>query len=331
MTSGSAGRLADLTCARATVAPATIASYLKVGDNLLAWLRRHGMPTGAGGDRPRAPRAVPGGHGRPACRPPPTAKHYRSPAAALPVAGRRRRDRPLPHGTDEPAHRARAAGAHPRPTTSSARCSTPHAATPSRTGGTPPSSACFLDTGMRAGELAGLTVDDLDREQVDGRRDGQGWPRPRRARSAPRPPTPCAATSGSGPGTPWPPREALWLGKKRAVSPTPVSGRCSSAVLPTRGCRTRASAPVPAHLRPHLARRRRAGDGPDAAGRLAVTGDGRPVRRQRRRRTRPRGVPPRRARRPPVRRCVPTSRDCPHVVDSSRVWRIAPPGIPSIC
>jgi hypothetical protein len=29
------------------VAPSTIASYLKVGDNLLVWLREAGMPTGA--------------------------------------------------------------------------------------------------------------------------------------------------------------------------------------------------------------------------------------------------------------------------------------------
>jgi len=31
------------------VAPSTIASYLKVGDNLLSWLRETGMPTSAAG------------------------------------------------------------------------------------------------------------------------------------------------------------------------------------------------------------------------------------------------------------------------------------------
>src|SRR5690349_12776179 len=31
------------------VAPSTIASYLKVGDNLLAWLQEAGMPTSAAG------------------------------------------------------------------------------------------------------------------------------------------------------------------------------------------------------------------------------------------------------------------------------------------
>ena len=31
------------------VAPSTIASYLKVGDNLLGWLREAGMPTSAAG------------------------------------------------------------------------------------------------------------------------------------------------------------------------------------------------------------------------------------------------------------------------------------------
>ena len=35
----------------------------------------------------------------------------------------------------------------------------------------------FLDTGMRAGELAGLTVDDIDREQMVAPVIGKGRPR----------------------------------------------------------------------------------------------------------------------------------------------------------
>jgi hypothetical protein len=50
--------------------------------------------------------------------------------------------------------------------------------------------------------------------------------------------------------------------------------------------------PVPPHLRPPVARRGRRRGGPDAPGRVAVAGDGGPLRRQRRRRPRPRRAPP---------------------------------------
>src|SRR3954453_15427863 len=94
------------------VAPSTIASYLKVGDNLLGWLREAGGAAGAAGltrEHLEAFLAAPVGprlsrHGREAL---PLA------AAALPLAGRGRRGRPLPHGTHAAAGRARAAGRHP--------------------------------------------------------------------------------------------------------------------------------------------------------------------------------------------------------------------------
>src|SRR3954463_15286194 len=80
------------------VAPSTIASYLKVGDNLLVWLRQAGVPTRATGiarEHLEAFLAALSERVSPAT----VAKHYRSLQQLFPLAGRGRRDRPLPDGT----------------------------------------------------------------------------------------------------------------------------------------------------------------------------------------------------------------------------------------
>ena len=63
----------------------------------------------------------------------------------------------------------------------------------------------FLDTGMRAGELAGLHVDDLDQEESTTYVLGKGG-RHRAVRTARRRPTTCVAMSGPAARTGTPPR-----------------------------------------------------------------------------------------------------------------------------
>src|SRR4051794_41330525 len=53
------------------VAPSTIASYLKVGDNLLVWLREAGVPTRAPRLAPAHPQAVLAAPPDPGAPPPP--------------------------------------------------------------------------------------------------------------------------------------------------------------------------------------------------------------------------------------------------------------------
>src|SRR3954470_18754495 len=135
------------------VAPSTIASYLKVGDNLLVWLREAGMPTSAAGiarEHLEAFLAALSDRVSPAT----VAKHYRSlqqlfrwlvedgevghspmarmrpPAVPAPPPGNPSGPRPCPSSRSTSS-----------PTTNSAPSSTPLAATPSRTAGTPPCSA----------------------------------------------------------------------------------------------------------------------------------------------------------------------------------------------
>ena len=201
------------------VAPSTIASYLKVGDNLLVWLREAGMPTGAAGiarEHLEAFLAALADRVSPAT----VAKHYRSLQQLFRwlvedgEIGHSPMERMRPPAVPEQPvdiltdDELRALLDAARGNTFENRRDTAML-------------RMLIDTGMRAGELAGLNVDDLDAEQsvavVMGKgRRGRAVPygsktadalrRYLRARAA----HPQAAT------------EALWLGKKGRVTDSGV-------------------------------------------------------------------------------------------------------------
>ena len=156
----------------------------------------------------------------------------------------------------------------------------------------------LVDTGRRAGELIGLTVEDIDREQAVAYVIGKG---------------------GRGRAYPYGLRTAEALRRYLRPRPTPAGRphcetvarqerpphglRCAPAPrAPLRPGRApaRSPAPVPPHVRAPMARRGWAGERPHAAGRLAFPGDGRPLRRIRCRRTRSGRAPPPRTRGRPV-------------------------------
>jgi site-specific recombinase XerD len=201
------------------VAPSTIASYLKVGDNLLVWLREAGMPTGAAGiarEHLEAFLAALADRVSPAT----VAKHYRSLQQLFRwlvedgEIGHSPMERMRPPAVPEQPvdiltdDELRALLDAARGNTFENRRDTAML-------------RMLIDTGMRAGELAGLNLDDLDAEQsvavVMGKgRRGRAVPygsktadalrRYLRARAA----HPQAAT------------EALWLGKKGRVTDSGV-------------------------------------------------------------------------------------------------------------
>jgi site-specific recombinase XerD len=238
------------------VASSTIASYLKVGDDLLRWLQQAGMPTSAAGiarEHLEAFLAALSDRLSPAT----VAKHYRSLQQLFRwlvedgEVGHSPMDRMRPPAVPEQPvdiltdDQLRALLDAARGNTFENRRDTAML-------------RMLIDTGMRAGELTGLAVTDLDSEQsvaiVMGKaRRGRAVPygaktadalrRYLRARSS----------------TPWPPRSRCgWV--RRGASPTPVSGRCSNAVLPMPGCRTStrtgSGTPTPTPGSPPVARNR---------------------------------------------------------------------------
>src|SRR4051794_8111015 len=94
------------------VAPSTIASYLKVGDNLLVWLREAGMPTRAPRIAPEHPAALPAAPPHPG-PPPPPAKPPPPVTTVFPGVGGGGGVGPPPKEPRAPPRRARAAGRHP--------------------------------------------------------------------------------------------------------------------------------------------------------------------------------------------------------------------------
>ena len=201
------------------VAPSTIASYLRVGENLLTWLRGGGMPTTASGiarDHLEAFLAALADRVSPAT----VAKHYRSlqqlfrwlvDDGEIPRSPMERMrppavpEQPVDILTDDELRAlldaARGNTFENRRDTAMLRL--------------------LIDSGMRAGELAGLTLDDLDTEQSIAYVLGKG----RRGRAVPygaktadalrrylraRAEHPQAALS------------ALWLGKKGRVTDSGV-------------------------------------------------------------------------------------------------------------
>src|SRR3954451_11026415 len=145
------------------VAPSTIASYLKVGDNLLTWLREAGMPTTASGiarEHLEAFLAALADRVSPAT----VAKHYRSLQQLFRWL--------VEDGeiTRSPMERMRPPTVPEQPvdilTDDELR-----ALLDAARGNTFENRRdiailrMLIDTGMRAGELAGLTLEDLDAEQ----------------------------------------------------------------------------------------------------------------------------------------------------------------------
>jgi site-specific recombinase XerD len=139
----------------------------------------------------------------------------------------------------------------------------------------------LYDTGMRIGELRKIAVDDVDfdlevivitgkgsrvRACPFGARTARALDRYLRARRA-------HAYAAS---------PALWLSQRGAMSTDGIERTAQAPRAPSRS-QPRARASVPAHVLPQLARRRRAGTRPDAAQRVAVRVDARPLRRVARR------------------------------------------------
>jgi site-specific recombinase XerD len=201
------------------IAPSTIASYLKVGDNLLVWLQEAGMPTRAAGiarEHLEAFLAALSDRVSPAT----VAKHYRSMQQLFRWLVE---DGEIAHS---PMQRMRPPAVPEQPvdilTDADLR-----ALLDAARGNTFENRRdtamlrMLIDTGMRAGELAGLAVTDLDSEQNVAIVMGKG----RRGRAVPygaktadalrrylraRAQHPEAAS------------EALWLGKKGRVTDSGV-------------------------------------------------------------------------------------------------------------
>src|SRR3954462_2003286 len=236
------------------VAPSTIASYLKVGDNLLVWLREAGMPTSSNGiarEHLEAFLAALSDRVSPAT----VAKHYRSLQQLFRwlvedgEIGHSPMERMRPPAVPEQPvdiltdDELRALLAAARGNTFENRRDTAML-------------RMLIDTGMRAGELAGLAVTDLDAEQSVAIVMGKG----RRGRAVPYGAKTADALRRylrSRAQHPQAGSEALWLGKAACHRL-----RCPADARTTGGrgrCAERSPAPLPAHLRPHLARLRRPG------------------------------------------------------------------------
>ncbi|MDQ3325836.1 MAG: tyrosine-type recombinase/integrase [Actinomycetota bacterium] len=196
--------------------PGTIDSYLTVGRTFVAYLQGRGMPTGAGAvTREHVEHFVADLHDR--VSPATTAKHYRSlqqlfrwlvEDGEIPASPMARMsppsvpEQPVPVLTDDDL--TRLLTACKGPTFENRRDEA--------------IIRLFIDTGMRASELIGLRLDDLDREQslafVEGK-GGRGRACPYGARTADalrrylraRTRHPMAART-----------EALWIGKKGPVT-----------------------------------------------------------------------------------------------------------------
>ena len=143
------------------VAPSTIASYLRVGENLVGYLREAGMPTTAGAitrDHVEAFLAALMERVSPAT----VAKHYRSMQQLFRwLTEDRRRDSTIPDGAHAPAGRARAAGRHPH----RRRAARPARRREGQHLREPPGhrdAAHAHRHRLARGELAGLNVDNLD-------------------------------------------------------------------------------------------------------------------------------------------------------------------------
>jgi site-specific recombinase XerD len=201
------------------VAPSTIASYLKVGDNLLTWLREAGMPTTASGiarEHLEAFLAALADRVSPAT----VAKHYRSlqqlfrwlaEDGEIPRSPMERMrppavpEQPVDIFTDDELRAlldvARGNTFENRRDTAMLRM--------------------LIDTGMRAGELAGLNVVDLDSEQSVAFVMGKG----RRGRAVPYGAKTADALRRYLRARTQHPQvalEALWLGKKGRVTDSGV-------------------------------------------------------------------------------------------------------------
>ena len=164
------------------------------------------MPTTATGDQPRARRGVPRRPGRPR-RPATVAKHYRSLQQLfrwLVEDGEIPRS-PMERMSPPAGARAARADAHRRRAARAAR------RLPGNRFENRRDTAIlrlFIDTGMRAGELVGLTVDDVDFEQDVRTCMGKGAAAGP-SRSAPRPPTRSALPAGAGAAPARPRRRAV--------------------------------------------------------------------------------------------------------------------------
>ncbi len=149
----------------------------------------------------------------------------------------------------------------------------------------------LADTGVRASEIMGLSLDDVDFETDVAYVLGKG----RRSRAVPFGSRTANALRrylrvrmrhALAQST-----HSLWLGRKGALSNSGLAQMLQRRALEAR-VENGSSPPVPAHLRPPMASRRRAGNRPHATGRLEKPGNGGTLRRIRRRRARPRGPPP---------------------------------------
>lgn len=201
------------------MAPSTIASYLKVGENLLAWLQEAGMPTGAGaiaGEHLEAFLAALTERLSPAT----VAKHYRSMQQLFRwlvedgEIGHSPMERMRPPAVPEQPvdilsdDELRALLDAARGNTFENRRDTAML-------------RMLIDTGMRAGELAGLAVTDIDAEQsvaiVIGKgRRGRAVPYGSKTADALRRYLRARAQHPLADG------EALWLGKKGRVTDSGV-------------------------------------------------------------------------------------------------------------
>src|SRR3954471_23910365 len=215
------------------VAPSTIASYLKVGDNLLVWLRETGMPTTAGAiarEHLEAFLAALTERVSPAT----VAKHYRSMQQLFRWLVE---DREIPRS---PMERMRPPAVPEQPvdilTDDELR-----ALLDAARGNTFENRRdtamlrMLIDTGMRAGELAGLAVTDLDSEQGVAIVMGKG----RRGRAVPYGSKTADALRRYLRARAQHPQAASEAGcgwARRAASPTPGSGRCSDGGRPRPGC-----------------------------------------------------------------------------------------------
>jgi len=148
----------------------------------------------------------------------------------------------------------------------------------------------LVDAGPRVGELVGMRVADLDFDLEvagvlgKGRRE-RALPFGRKTAVAIDRYLRVRARHRDG-HAPW-----LWLGQRGPAHPL---GRWADVAATRRAGRhpEPASASAPAHVLPRVAVTGRQRDRPDAPGRLEIPGHARPLRRQRRRRPRPRGPPP---------------------------------------
>jgi site-specific recombinase XerD len=198
------------------VAPSTIASYLTVGENLLGWLQEAGMPTSAAGiarEHLEAFLAALSDRLSPAT----VAKHYRSLQQLFRwlvedgEIGHSPMERMSPPAVPE----------QPVDILTDAELRALLDAARGNTFENRRDTAMLIDTGMRAGELAGLAVTDLDSEQSVAIVMGKG----RRGRAVPYGSKTADALRRylrARARHPQAASEALWLGKKGRVTDSGV-------------------------------------------------------------------------------------------------------------